>query len=71
MSGVKLIKKLSKWEVFGSSTARTHIGAFLGHNKIARAYRIVRARWTVLTGIHQDLMLPNVRVRIVSIKRGV
>ena len=36
MIGVDLMKKLSKWAVFGLSMARAHIGAFPGHNKIMR-----------------------------------
>jgi hypothetical protein len=33
MIGVDLMKKLSKWAVFGPSIAGVHIGAFLGPNK--------------------------------------
>jgi len=39
MIGVDSMKRLSEWAVFGSSRAVTHIGAFLGHNKVARALR--------------------------------
>ena len=34
MIGVDLMKKLSRWAVFGFSMARAHIGAFPGYIKI-------------------------------------
>ena len=36
MIGVDLMKKLSRWAVFGSLVARVPIGVFLGRNNYAR-----------------------------------
>jgi len=45
MIGVDSMKRLSEWAVFGSSRAVTHIGAFLGHNKIASAKVVALDFW--------------------------